>query len=362
MKENKIFRGRCLRATLLMLACLVAGTAGADTGGIKVLVEQKLSTDHWYPLPEEQMKAAALDTALSVLTDSRRLYFVSAGGPDVGQLIAELSLLGPAETVKFTLTLNAADVPSLVSTASISISHLEYAGIYQAFEYVGREAALRMEDRLAVTLVSPPKQGGDDAAIAEMYNKGMELKRAGEFESARKTFTRLAATASPAQAKWKEMAEDELKYGLLMFEARRMLVEFGDPAVDLNRKAELGALAANRAREVIAANQTHAERVSEAQKFLDEMDVINRSLVNIKKAAVIGNATGLKAMLAEAYMDMGECPDETMLKSMLRGSNTRNRFVGITGDPSNRTYRFEDTDMKSEFRLQCAKGTITLEQ
>jgi hypothetical protein len=69
-----------------------------------VSTEITISNGDWYPLPEHDMKAAAVDTALAELTKGG--LFTIVDGSKKNKLGLNISLIGPAETAKLTIQVN----------------------------------------------------------------------------------------------------------------------------------------------------------------------------------------------------------------------------------------------------------------
>ena len=98
-----------LCATLLVAFVFLGSAVGATLpahGPIRVSQSISIRHGNWMPLPVEDMRRAAGDAALSRLTDAGRLDVVNASTHSgVGSLALEVSLIGPAETAKMTITL-----------------------------------------------------------------------------------------------------------------------------------------------------------------------------------------------------------------------------------------------------------------
>ncbi|MDH5179983.1 MAG: hypothetical protein OEZ39_19500 [Gammaproteobacteria bacterium] len=140
---------------LMMLVPLNAVVAEDCTGShdpdcmpIPLVVQARFTLDSgsWYPLSEEIMKSAVMDTALANLTNSGFFAFNDKVAPE-GILDFRISLIGPARSIKLTITLTVPDQPSFISTASMSVKDLDYQGLYQAFEKIGKTSAQRMLDK-----------------------------------------------------------------------------------------------------------------------------------------------------------------------------------------------------------------------
>lgn len=124
---------------------------------ITIQPRYSLSSDNWYPLSEAAMKSAVIDTALADLTNNG--FFTIKNGQVAEALMDfDLSLIGPAETVKLTIRLSLPDHPTFVATSSLSVRELDHQGIYQAIEQLGENTALHMLDKVEAYLTDEPEQ------------------------------------------------------------------------------------------------------------------------------------------------------------------------------------------------------------
>ena len=145
---------------------LLPGLAAGRTAPIPVVAAFAVESGDWIPLPEEDMRRAAADAALSRLSDAGRLDIVEdEAAARAGSLLLEVALIGPAETAKLTITLDVPGSPTLVSTASISVRALDHAGIFGALEHVGEQAADRLVAKLDL-LRDPKLRPGDGSETA----------------------------------------------------------------------------------------------------------------------------------------------------------------------------------------------------
>ena len=290
-----------------------------------------ITSDDWYPLSEQNMKAAAVDAALSELTKQGRFLIVrDADAKDSnamdGELGFHISLIGPAEVVKLTTELRLNNQATFVSSVSMDIHGLEYQGIYNAFEFVGTEAAKRLSAKLtlpesgSVPNQSASKNDGQDSQTSTTYNQAQNLKREGHYHEARALFEQIAKQ-SPA-TKWNAMAKDELRYGLPMFEADNILPNnaMQEPPLLLDKMVKVTHLY----RQILADNTDNTQRVIAVNQRLDQMTLSIKHMKNAIKASAMSRATPLRIMLMEHLMETGEWPEPNRLAQLM--SNLSGNF------------------------------------
>lgn len=123
---------------------------------ITIQARYTFNTGDWYPLPEKMMKSATVDTALANLSNSGYFAF-NDGTVATGLMDFDISLIGPAETIKLTIQLFLPDHPTFIATASMSVKDLDHQGFYRAFEELGRASALRMLDKFNAYVMDEPE-------------------------------------------------------------------------------------------------------------------------------------------------------------------------------------------------------------
>jgi tetratricopeptide (TPR) repeat protein len=375
-------------ARLALAACLsfwtVMNTAAGTAAEAPIEVEASIAirTGDWMPLPREEMRRAAADTALSRLTDAGRLSLAKspsgrASGRELGTLALDIALIGPAETAKLTMTLDVAGSATLVSTASISVHGLDHGGIYDAFEHVGEQAADRLVAKL--NLLEAARQGRgiradarvDDPERRKTYEAAQIAKREGRYAEAQSAFEAVAASASDPDDPLRRLAEDELRYGLLVFEAQQALNTVGRVGLsgsaahsqagrDASREAAL-TRAENLYRQIQAENPYDVQRVTEAQRNLDSLLVARGALANAQRAMTLSRLQPLRMTLMEFIMSEGECPDERRVRSLVSQMNLRVEILQVTrhGDRGQR-YRVADAGSRLQIDLLCDESSVEI--
>ena len=350
-------------ATLL----LTGSSAAVAIDPISVSHSISIRNGDWIPLPIEDMRRAAGDAALSRLTDAGRLRLVHGNAKpghkeETGSLTLEIALIGPAETAKLTIRLDVAGSPSLVATASISVHALDHAGIYDALEHVGERAADRLVAKLDLLQNQnlagrlEPNIQSDDPARRRLYDEAQSLKRSARYAEARSSFESIVASADDPKDTLRQLAEDELRYGLPVFEAQQSLNALGRlslPGQQGNREEAL-ARAENLYRQIQAENPSSIPRVTQAQQALDNLIVTRSALANAMRANTMVQVQGLRMAMMEFAMMEGECPDEARIGELIKWSRSRVTLKSVQSEGDGaRLYNFEDANGQSQVALRC---------
>lgn len=329
---------------------------------------------NWIPLPVEELRRAAGDSALSRSTDAGRLSLLNSDVHDAelgnsGSLTLEIALIGPAETAKLTITLDVPGSPTLVSTASISVHGLDHAGIYDALEHVGERAADRLAAKLDL-LRSTNRAGRirpdirkDDPARRRTYDKAQAAKRVGEYDEARILFETVVASGTNPDDTLRLLAEDELRYGLPLFEAQQafnILGRLSLPGQQGRREAAL-LRAENLFRQIQAENPSNVQRVTESQRALDQLIVIRGALSNAMRASMLSRLSSLRIGMMEFSVMEGGCPDQERMRDLISQMNARGSLerVVVEADRAKR-YALSDSDSRARVELLCSDAGIEI--
>lgn len=369
---------RCAFSFFLFHALLspASGLASAAESAEPIRVTHSISIRYgdWTPLPVEELRRAAGDTALSRLTDAGRLHLVQqnesgAHLANAGSLALEIALIGPAETAKLTITLYVKGSPTLVSTASISVHALDHAGIYDALEHVGERAADRLAAKLDLLQNAQlmdgirPDRRSDDPARRRTYDEAQTAKRMGRYNEARLSFEAVVASGSSPEDTLRQLAEDELRYGLPVFEAQQAFNILGRLSLPGQRSRREQALsrAENLFRQIQAENPSNVQRVTEAQRALDSLIVARGALANAMRAAMLSRVSSLRFAMMEFSMMEGDCPDRKRITDLVSRMNVRVTLDQIVpeGDRGKR-YRFSEPDSRTRVELLCSDAGIQI--
>jgi len=133
-----------------VIQCIYLGLLGfcsvASAGISPLVVSTQFYNENWFPLPVEQMKSAAVDTALMRISETGQFAFLyAAKGPltgKAGSLNLAVSLVEPAESAKISIRLSLPnDRGTYVSTSSVSLHNKDYKGIFDALQQLGTVGA-----------------------------------------------------------------------------------------------------------------------------------------------------------------------------------------------------------------------------
>ncbi len=332
-----------------------------------VSTEVSIRTGDWYPLPEEDMKAAAVDTALAELTKGGLFSIVAKEKSN--KLHLEISLIGPAETAKLTIQVHLKDRPSYVSTASISVHDMGFQGIYNAFEHIGRMAAQRLNDKTEALVLKPredlkgegfkKESSANDKTLQALYDKAQNLKRQYRYNKSRVLFEQVAAATGKGSERLSALAKDELKYGLTVFEAKQSMVSMGgdgDPGAIFKsiRNAE------NLYRQILAENSDNLMRTQEAQSALDNLSVSQNALKNVLRVQTLMVATNVRMMMEQEVMMTGMCPDKKKTSQFAANLHTDVSIKSVREKGEEVLYAFTEDKTGNSFSLSCANYRVTV--
>jgi len=356
----------------LLFSCLQM--AHADT--YNVSSHTQINNGDWYPLTTEEMKAAAVDTALATLTKTGNFKFENKG---TSTLNFQLTLMGSAETVKLKITLNT-DHATYVSLASQSISQLGYQGIYKAFEYIGKEAADQLYDKLqlerdirnnhsddlqphileilrmirhldqdvqqlkklkptnekvlVVLLDQEEKQSKeinpiDHTKFITLFNEAQKLKRKHQFRSARALFGEVVANHQDKGDQIVSLSQDELIYGIPIFQADSLITS---SASKDNFYAQMQAFeqSASLLREVLANNTSDMTRTLFINKKLDHLALSIPAMRQAIHATFKVSLHQTKMALIAHFADTYQWADQAYVEQTLKRTSNNQMHIVIT--------------------------------
>lgn len=130
----------------VFIICLLIMAGQAGAGVSPLVVTSEFNNQNWFPLPVEQMKGAAVDTALTRISETGRFAFIYATDGklpgEAGSLVLKVSLVEPAESAKIVIRLSLPDNQgTYVSSSSISLRNRDYKGIFDALQELGINGA-----------------------------------------------------------------------------------------------------------------------------------------------------------------------------------------------------------------------------
>lgn len=335
----------------------------------EVGAEVKIRTGDWFPLPTEDMKAAAVDTALAELTKGG-LFLISpeseSSDSQIDKILLEISLIGPAETAKLTVRVDLKDHATYISTASISVHDMDYQDIYNAFEHIGMVAAQRLNDKTQALLIKPREDlnpvSEPDKKLKALYDEAQKLKRKYQYNKSRILFEQVANADDEASERLAALAQDELKYGLTVFEAKQSVVSMGvmngKNARVVSKKIQN---AENLYRQILAENSDNLMRVQEAQSALDNLSVTRSALKNVSRAQTMMAAHGVKMVLEQAFMMEGECPDKKKLTRLSSRMHTEVDVKSVIKSKLETRYAFTEASTGNPFVLTCGNGRVIVQ-
>jgi hypothetical protein len=199
----------------------------------------------------------------------------------------------------------------------------------------------------------------NDKELQAVYDEAQSLKRKYQYKKSRILFEQVAAATGEGSERLRLLAEDELRYGLTVFEARQWMVAMGgsgnpaDIAESINRSENLY-------RQVLAENSDSLIRTQEAQAALDNLSVSRNALKNVLRAQTMIAAGSVRMMLQQQYMMTGECPSKKDVSRYASGMHTEVTIQSVKKSTKETRYSFIEDKSGNPFVLSCATQGISV--
>ena len=343
---------------------------------LKITTKHQLHTENWYPLPDKDMKAAAIDTALDTLSETGNFLLQDSSKYDserTGIMSFHISLIGPAEIVKLTIRLTIPNQPSFISTSSISVHNLDYQGIYKAFEHIGNRSASYMTAKLNKFINTqntnePQKQEitENDIFLREQYQQAQRLKSEHNYTESALLFEIIATSNVSNKNNWKILAKDELKYGLLIYEAKQNIISIANNTSP-NKRNNLNqniSRTKNILRQILAENTGDINRTAEAQKMIDDLEITQSAINTATQATIHNNKRSLEMFLKSLVMRKISISvmTNTHLGDNICDKNDLEQlrsFEFISTDHDNNII-VKDISNNKQYKVKCKEENITI--
>jgi len=160
---------------ILIPLYLIAMASTVEAKVIPLVVESTFTNDTWFPLPVDQMKAAAVDTALTKISSTKKFAFLYKSEDKnirPGSLNLAVTLVEPAESAKLTIKLNLPENGgSYVSSSSVSLRDKDHKQIFETLQKLGSAAA----DQLNLSASEIKSIDTSDVQSNKIYNEIMSL-------------------------------------------------------------------------------------------------------------------------------------------------------------------------------------------
>ncbi|EDY87380.1 hypothetical protein GP5015_861 [gamma proteobacterium HTCC5015] len=315
-----------------------------------------LTNNNWFPLERHEMKAAASSAALDELTshgDLKLLESDTEGNQQIGTLKIDLILVERAQTVQIQLSL---DLPGHQSTyitqTSADLSQLSYQGIRRQFETIGQNSAQKLLERMQQTAGREAKvQRSLDETISTLqrtakeletktgtpeevdrysstqakalYEKAQSLKRQHQFKEAQKLFTQLTQQTGLGTENWRELAQDELNYGLPTMQTQLWFQQWSDPSLSPRKRKELQVKMEKKLKHISDANPDKPDRVLEAQRQQDQLQYIGGYMNRILQS---NEKVKLRSSLTQQVIARNGDQTRDAIEKQLKSSNQTNEY------------------------------------
>jgi hypothetical protein len=179
---------------------------------------------------------------------------------------------------------------------------------------------------LTLALVFMPGQMtlADEQEAADLYKEAQQLKRDHEFEEARVMFETVADMEDSGT--WGDLAADELRYGLPMFEADYWMVMFGRAYQNPEQQDTYRENAKSNYEEVISQNTDKPERIELVQHKLDQLATTSAYLETSRDFRLRSSLAPFRIALLQRFNTYGKWPDEDWVRKELGRALKRARF------------------------------------
>ena len=165
----------------------------------------------------------------------------------------------------------------------------------------------------------------DAEEAADMYRQAQELKRDHQFEDARIMFDTVANMDDTGV--WGDLAADELRYGLPMFEADYWMVKFGRASQDPSKQDTYRGNAKSLYEEIISQNTDKPERIELVQHKLDQLATSSAYLKTSREFRLRNSLAPFRMALLQHFNEYGKWPDEDWIRKELGRALKMGRFA-----------------------------------
>ena len=180
-----------------------------------------------------------------------------------------------------------------------------------------------------------------------------------EFLADKPLFEQVAAATGEGSERLRLLAEDELRYGLTVFEARQWMVAMGNSG-DPSSISRSISKAENLYRQILAENNDSLIRTQEAQAALDNLSVSRNALKNVLRAQTLMAASSVRMMMQEQYMMTGECPSKKEVSHYASSMHTDVTIKSVKKSSKETRYSFTEDKTGNPFILSCANQRISV--
>jgi hypothetical protein len=166
-------------------------------------------------------------------------------------------------------------------------------------------------------LANPGLAQADDADTARtFYDEAQSLKRDNRLEAARASFQRATEVTRPEDAVWTDLAREELRYGLPLYEARQLTRQLAIAGDFPGRRQMLSRIDAIH-RQLLADNSDRPERIAEIERLRDELAIARASVGSAEQSSVNAALDHVRHRIHSYYLNQRQWPDWPFLEKEL---------------------------------------------
>jgi hypothetical protein len=179
---------------------------------------------------------------------------------------------------------------------------------------------------LALITAATPAFADDIQIAADMYKEAETMKRDHQFDNARQLFESVRDMDEISSGTWGELAADELRYGLPLFEADHWMVKYARSSDKPERQDEYRQNAQNLYQLIIDQNGDKPERIVAIQQKLDQVAISSAYLNTARSYSLRSSLEPMRQELRQRFSMFGKWPDETWMRDALVNALTRTRL------------------------------------
>lgn len=364
---------------------LVTGTAAPAVGvgpgrpePIPVVHSLTIRGGTGLALDEDSLRRTVSAPALARLRDAGWIRPIEAEGGDGSEAAAgraDFELAFGSDPLLATLAIelggpfgHSGAFATRTTRASIALAGLDGPRVTAALEHLGQRATGRLVAELDGSL-SPAADDarfgpiGSEAEGRDQLEAGRLAKRAGRLAEARRAFVGIAASGDAVSAPLRRLAQDELRYGLLLAETQQAFNDLGSVALahPSPRRDAAIARAEHLLRQIWAENIDDRARTAEARRALEDLADARDRVGGSLQTSLRLRMQALRIAMVDFALSAGRCPEVEWIEDAARRMRTRVALDEITFEANHAMrYVFRSTASRRRVALRCSDDGIEI--
>ena len=219
----------------------------------------------------------------------------------------------------------------------------------------------------AFMLVSSPVATlADGQELADLYQKAQELKRSNKLDEARALFESI--TEQGGEDSWGKLAEDELRYGLPLFEADNLVIKIGQSSRDPAQQDRYRQQAEALYKDILDSNPDEPDRIANVQRRLDQLAITRTYLTVSRDFQLRASLTPLRMSMRMHFSEYRKWPERNWLREELarvlgraRYSENKLTIEEYWTDKNRFTLRLLDASSRKVLVMEGDENNVTIE-